>query len=140
MSFSQPRPDGRLEPYGALLLRVSLGVLFVAHGLLKILVFTIPGTVAFFQSLGYPSPLAYLTIAAEIVGGMLLILGLFTRWTALALAPLLIGATIVHAGNGWLFSAANGGWEYPALWTVLLLVQALLGGGAFALDGRRATI
>ena len=71
---------------------------------------------------------------------MLLILGLFTRWTALALAPLLIGATIVHAGNGWLFSAANGGWEYPALWTVLLLVQALLGGGAFALDGRRATI
>lgn len=137
MSYS---PPARFEPYGAFLLRVSLGVLFVAHGLLKVLVFTVPGTVAFFQSIGVPGVFAYLAIAAEIGGGALLILGLFTRWTALALAPVLIGATIVHAGNGWLFSAANGGWEYPALWTVLLLVQALLGGGAFALDGRRTTI
>jgi putative oxidoreductase len=140
MNSSPSSLPERFEPYGAFLLRVSLGVLFVAHGLLKVLVFTIPGTVAFFQSIGVPGVFAYLAIAAEIGGGALLILGLFTRWTVLALAPVLIGATIVHAGNGWLFSAANGGWEYPALWTVLLLVQALLGGGAFALDGRRTTI
>lgn len=129
-----------LAPYGALLLRVSLGVLFIAHGLLKVLVFTLPGTVGFFQSLGLPGALAYVTIAAEIGGGLLLIVGLFTRWTALALAPILIGATVVHSGNGWLFSGPKGGWEFPALWTALLIVQALAGSGAFALDARKSSV
>jgi putative oxidoreductase len=53
---------------------------------------------------------------------------------SLALVPILLGATWVHAGNGWLFSAPNGGWEYPAFWTVALVVQALLGNGAYALQ------
>lgn len=128
-----------LAPYGALLLRVSLGALFLAHGLLKALVFTIPGTASFFESIGYPGALAYVVVATEIGGGLLLIAGLLTRWTALALMPVLIGATLAHAGNGWLFSGPSGGWEFPALWTVLLIVQALLGGGAYALDGRKAS-
>jgi putative oxidoreductase len=119
--------------YAALLLRVSLGVMFVAHALLKLLVFTLPGTVQFFESLGLPGPLAYLTFAAELAGGVLLILGVRVRLVALALVPFLLGATWVHLGNGWLFSAKNGGWEYPLFWTVTLLVQALLGDGAFAL-------
>jgi putative oxidoreductase len=119
--------------YAALLLRLSLGTMFVAHALLKVLVFTVPGTVQFFQSLGLPGVLAYLTIAAELIGGALLILGVRTRWVALALVPVMLGATWVHIGNGWVFSAPKGGWEYPVFWTITLFVQALLGDGAYAL-------
>jgi putative oxidoreductase len=133
--------DHRTAPYAALALRVSLGVMFIAHALLKIFVFTLPGTVQFFQSLGLPGVLAYATIAGELLGGILLVLGVQTRLVAAALIPVLIGATWVHAGNGWLFSAPNGGWEYPAFWTVTLAVQALLGDGAYALrtSGRRGS-
>jgi len=123
----------RQAAYAAFILRVSLGVMILAHGLLKVFVFTIPGTVGFFESLGYPGALAYLVIAAEIVGGLALIAGIWTRFVALALVPILIGATMTHAGNGWLFSNPDGGWEFPAFWTMTLLVQALLGNGAYAL-------
>ncbi len=120
-------------PYAALLLRVSLGVLLLAHGLLlKVFTFTIPGTVSYFESIGYPGALAYLVIAGEIGGGLALLLGLWTRQIALLLLPILIGATLQHAGNGWLFTAAKGGWEFPAFWTAMLVVQALLGDGAMA--------
>lgn len=128
----------RTAPYAALLLRVSLGVLFISHALLKLMVFTLPGTAQFFGSLGLPPFLGYVTFAAELVGGALLIVGVGTRAVALALVPILLGATWAHAGNGWLFSAPNGGWEYPAFWTVALFVQALLGDGAYALRVRRS--
>lgn len=130
--------DTRLAPYAALTLRVALGVLFIAHALLKLLVFTLPGTVQFFASLGLPAVAAYAVIAAELVGGALLVLGVRTRLVALALVPVMLGATWAHAGNGWVFSAPNGGWEYPAFWTVTLAVQAMLGDGAYALRLRRA--
>lgn len=125
--------DPATAPYAALVLRLSLGVMFVAHGLLKVLVFGIPGTVGFFESVGYPGWLAYVTIAAEVGGGILLIFGIWTRWVALALIPILLGALQVHLGNGWVFSAPGGGWEYPAFLTVASVVQALLGDGAYAL-------
>jgi putative oxidoreductase len=131
--MSETTLDLRTAPYAALLLRVALGVMFIAHGLLKVVVFGLPGTVAFFESLGYPALLAYATIAAEIGGGALLVLGIWTRWVALALVPVLIGATLAHIGNGWLFSAPGGGWEYPLFLTVASLAQALLGDGAHAL-------
>ncbi len=125
--------DMRTAPYAALALRVSLGLLFLAHGLLlKVFTFTIPGTVGFFESIDYPGFFAYLVILGEIGGGLALILGVQTRIIALALLPIMIGATVQHMGNGWLFSAPNGGWEFPARWTVLLFVQALLGDGAYA--------
>lgn len=119
--------------YAALVLRITLGVAFIAHGLLKVLVFTVPGTVQFFGSLGLPAIVAYATIAAEIVGGALLILGVYSRWVALALVPVLLGAAWAHWGNGWVFSAQGGGWEYPVFWAMTLIVQALLGDGAYAL-------
>jgi len=119
--------------YAALLLRLSLGTMFIAHALLKVFVFTVPGTVQFFGSLGLPAIVAYATIAAELIGGVLMVLGVRTRIVALALVPVMLGATWVHIGNGWLFSAPKGGWEYPAFWTVTLFVQALLGDGAYAL-------
>ncbi len=123
------------SPYGALLLRLALGVMYIAHGLLKIFVFTLPGTVSFFENFGYPGWMAYAVVAAEIGGGALLIVGLYVRPVALALAPVLMGALIsVHWANGWLFSAKGGGWEYPAFLVAASVVQALIGGGAFAIS------
>jgi putative oxidoreductase len=122
-----------LTPYAATLLRVSLGALALAHGLLKILVFTPAGTVGFFASLGLPAVLAYATIGIEVVGGIALIAGVLTRYVALAMVPVLLGATFVHSSAGWLFSNEGGGWEFPAFWAIALIVQAMLGDGAFAL-------
>jgi len=125
--------DTRTAPYAALLLRVALGALFLAHAGLKLLVFTPAGTVRFFGSLGLPPTLAYVTIAAEVLGGIALILGLWTRVVAIALTPILLGAIFtVHGTAGFFFNNANGGWEFPAFWAVALIVQALLGDGAFA--------
>jgi len=79
--------------------------------------------------------MAYAVVAAEIGGGALLIAGLYVRPVALALAPVLLGALIsVHWANGWLFSAKGGGWEYPAFLVAASVVQALIGGGAFAIS------
>jgi putative oxidoreductase len=126
--------DSRTAPYAALILRVTLGVMFIAHSLiLKHFVFTLPGTAQFFESLGLPGALAYVTFWAELLGGIALVLGIGTRWAALALIPILAGATWVHIGNGWVFSAANGGWEYPVFLIAVSFVQALLGDGAYAL-------
>lgn len=123
----------RLAAYAATLLRISLGTLALAHGLMKVLVFTPAGTVGFFASLGLPAVLAYATIGVEIVGGIALIAGFFTRYVSIAMVPILLGATVVHSGAGWVFSNQGGGWEFPAFWAVALVVQALLGDGAFAL-------
>ena len=131
--------DARTAPYGALLLRVISGALFIAHGLLKVLVFTVPGTVKFFASIGYPGFVAYLVILAELGGGLALILGLWTRWIAIILFVEMLGVIRFHFPHGWLFTAKGGGWEYPALWAVALAVLALLGNGAFAISGRRRT-
>src|SRR3546814_15966421 len=110
--------------------------MFLVHSLyLKVFVFTVAGTVGFFESLGLPGLFAYLTILAEIGGGIALILGFQTRLATLALIPVLLGATWVHSGNGWLFTAEGGGWEYPLFLTVAALVQALLGSGAYAVQG-----
>ncbi|MGI3169013.1 DoxX family protein [Pseudooceanicola sp. C21-150M6] len=118
--------------YAATALRVSTGILFLAHGMMKITVFTIPGTVGFFQSLGLPGFLAYLTILAEVLGGIALIAGVATRLVSLALIPVLLGATWAHSANGWSFSGEGGGWEYPLFWTVVQATLVLLGSGAYA--------
>ena len=126
--------DRELAPYAALVLRLSLGVMFIAHGLLKVIVFTPAGTAGFFESLGMPGVFGYLTIFAEIAGGAALILGVQTRLVSIALMPILLGALfLVHAQSGWLFSNEGGGWEYPAFLVAASIVQALLGDGAYAL-------
>ncbi len=121
------------QNYGALITRVSLGSILLSHGLLKVFVFTIPGTVGFFASLGLPAIAAYLTIFAEVVGGTAIILGLYTRLAALLSIPLLLGALWAHAGYGWVFSSEGGGWEFPLLLVVLASAVALQGNGPFAL-------
>ena len=118
----------------ALILRVTLGALFIAHAWLKIAVFTPAGTAQFFVSLGLPGALAYLTIAAELLGGAALILGWQVRAVSLALIPVLLGTIIFdHGAKGFFFSNEGGGWEYPAFWAIALLVQAMLGAGQSAL-------
>src|SRR5581483_8564083 len=118
----------------ALLLRLSLAIMFFAHAWLKIRVFTPAGSVKYFESLGVPGWFAYATMAAEIGGGALLLLGIEKRWVALALVPLLLGTIVlVHGKNGFWFTNKDGGWEYPAFWVVGLLVLALLGDGSAAI-------
>ncbi|MBB3230766.1 DoxX family protein [Halomonas stenophila] len=134
----QPSSLDRLQPQAITLLRLSLGAMTLAHGLLKLFVFTVPGTVGYFESLGLPGVFAYLTILAEVGGGLALLLGVYTRWISLALIPTLLGAAWVHAGNGWVFSNEGGGWEYPVFWAIALLVQAGLGGGRLILHPRLA--
>ena len=124
-------------PYGIALLRVSLGILFLAHVGLKVFVFTVPGFVGYFASLHLPAILAYATIALELFGGIALILGIYAPWVAIPLALEMLGTIVlVHGANGWLFTNKGGGWEYPAFWAVALVVLSLSGDGAFAL--RRA--
>ena len=115
-----------LNRAGASLLRVSLGVMFVAHSLvLKYFTYTLAGTAQYFVSIGLPASLAYVTFAAELIGGVLLVVGYRTRAVALGLVPILIGATWAHVGNGWVFSNTNGGWEYPLYLIVISIVVAL---------------
>ena len=119
--------------YAATVLRLSLGTMFISHGLWKVLTLGLPTTVGYFASQGFPGWTAYLVVAGELGGGALLILGVQTRIVALALLPILFGALMVHLPNGFVFSYPNGGWEYPAFLIVASGVQALLGDGVYTL-------
>jgi putative oxidoreductase len=132
--------DSKSISIASLVLRVSLGAMFLAHSVyLKGVVFTLAGTAQFFVSIGLPPVLAYVVFALEAVGGVLLVLGIKTRFVAAVLVPVLIGATWAHWDNGWLFQNAGGGWEYPLFLACATGVQALLGGGRFSLDRERHT-
>jgi putative oxidoreductase len=125
--------DNRLAPYGALVLRVALGSMFIAHAYLKLAIFTVPGFEKFLGMIGLPTVLAWPIILAELIGGLAIIAGFYSRWVSLALLPVLLGALSVHAPNGWVFNAPNGGWEYPAFLAAAALTHILVGEGAFAL-------
>ena len=130
--------DQVTAPYAALLLRLTLGVVFIAHGLFKVLVLQWPETTAFFVAHGFPEWTAYPVFVAEVLGGAALVAGFYTRAVAMALLPVLLGAFTVHWPNGWYFGGANGGWEYIAVLFAALLVQAGLGDGCFALAALRS--
>jgi putative oxidoreductase len=119
--------------YGIALLRVSLGVMWIAHALLKWFVFTLPGTANFFESVGLPGFLAYPVFAAELIGGVMLLFGVYARQVSLALVPIMLAATWVHVPNGWLHTSPNGGWEYPLFLSIASIALWLLGDGAFSL-------
>lgn len=130
--------DSRTAPYAALVLRVTLGALFLAHAGLKLFVFTPAGTAKFFGSLGFPPELAYLVMTVEVLSGIALVLGVWTRYAALIGIPVLLGAIFtVHGAAGFFFTNPKGGWEFPAFWAIALVAQALLGDGAFALRPSR---
>lgn len=128
--------DSRTAPYGVFLLRVALGAMWVSHGLLKYVVFTVPGFAGFLGSLGLPEALAWPVVLAEVIGGLMIIAGIYARHVALLLIPVMVGAMSVHIPNGWLFSVEGGGWEYPAFLIVASFALWLVGDGAFALRSR----
>lgn len=130
-------PLSPLAPYAATRLRLALGVLFLVHALTKLLVFTPAGTAAFFESLGLPGVLGYLTIAVELTISAALLLGIYARWIGLLGVPLLLGTIVtVHGANGFSFANTGGGWEYPAFWALALVVLFLLGDGRWTLRSR----
>src|SRR3954470_22046180 len=97
--------DTRTAPYAAFILRVTLGIMFLAHAGLKLFVFTPAGTAQFFASLGLPQGLAYVTIAWELAGAAALILGIWPRLAAIAVIPILAGAILtVHGPAGFFFT------------------------------------
>jgi putative oxidoreductase len=123
--------------YGVTLLRVALGLMWIAHALLKLIVFTLPGTARFFASVGFPAWLAYPVFAAELAGGCALLLGIYPRQAALLLVPVMAAAAWVHAPNGWVHTSPGGGWEYPVFLVVASVALWLIGDGAWSL--RRST-
>lgn len=124
-------------PLGITVLRISLGVMWVAHALLKLLVFTLPGTAQYFAGIGFAGALAYPVFAAELIGGAALVLGVYARQVALGLVPIMAVAAWVHAPNGWVHTSPGGGWEYPVFLLASSVALWLLGDGAWAL--RRST-
>jgi putative oxidoreductase len=125
--------DTRLAPYGAFALRAALGIMFIAHAYLKIIVFTVPGFAGFLTQVGLPASLAWPIILAEMIGGLAILLGFYGRAVSVVLLPVLLGALLVHAPNGWVFTAPNGGWEYPAFLALTAVAHALIGDGVFAM-------
>jgi len=130
--------DSRLAPYGALSLRVALGLMFIAHAYLKLVIFTPAGFTGFLGQVGLPGFLAWPIMLAELLGGIAILVGFYGRYVSLALIPVLLGALAVHAPNGWVFNAPNGGWEYPAFLALTAFAQALIGDGALALKSGRS--
>jgi len=128
MNRSRANDPGR---YGVALLRVSLGIMWIAHASLKWFVFTLPGTAKFFESVGVPGFLAYPVFAAELVGGLALVFGVYARQAALALVPIMAVAAWVHLPNGWAHTSPGGGWEYPVFLIVVSVAVWLLDDGAF---------
>ena len=128
--------DSRFAPYGAFALRLALGSMWLSHGLMKFFVFTPAGFAGFLASQGMPASLAWPIILGEILGGLAILFGVYGRLVSVVLLPVLLGAFVVHFGNGWVFSVPNGGWEYPAFLVMASLVHAAIGDGAFALRTR----
>jgi putative oxidoreductase len=130
-----------LDRYGATVLRLVLGAIYLLHGYLAVVVFTPAGTTAFAKAVGLPAPqvAAWYIIVAHSVGGLLLICGLWTRWAALANVPIVL-AMLVHYPPGVFLRTAPGaglqaqmgGHEFVLLMLGATVAQILLGGGAFA--------
>jgi len=118
--------DQRGTTGGTALLRISLGVMYLTHSIvLKLFTFGLAGTAGYFESIGLPGALAYAVFAAEAIGGVLLLANVATGWVSLGLLPILGGAFWAHSGNGWVFSANGGGWEYPLFLIVVSVAVAL---------------
>jgi putative oxidoreductase len=128
-----PSENHSASSYGVSLLRAGLGVMWIAHALLKLFAFTLPGTAAYFESIGFAGWMAYPVFAMELLGGAALVLGIYARQVSLALVPIMTVAAWVHFPNGWVHTSANGGWEYPVFLIVASVAVWLTGDGALAL-------
>lgn len=130
---------------GLLILRVSLGIVFIAHGYLKVFVFGLDRGYDVFEAHTVwhinmiPGWFVYPAAFIEFVGGTMLILGYKVKLVALPLAAVAFGAGAVHFENGWNYtSKPDGGWEYGIFLFICCIVVYLLGAGRKSLDGRAA--
>ena len=123
-----------------LVLRVGLGLVFLAHAYAKATIYTFAGTERFFEAFGFPGWTVYPVFAAELVGGIALIVGYRTRIVAPALIAVMLGALKPHLGNGWMFTNAGGGWEYVAFLIAALVAQTFAGAGEHSLDAAAARL
>ena len=119
------------KSFGISIIRIHLGVILLAHGWLKVSVFTVLGTVDYFSSIGLSPIIAYLVIFGELTGGLALVLGIQTRLASALTVPILLGAAITNSGNGWLHSATGAGWEYAASLTVIACAITVSGSGQY---------
>lgn len=127
--------EEKLSDFGKLILRVGLGIVFIAHGQLKVFVFGLPHAAEVFIGHGLPGWTVYPAAAIELVGGTLLILGIGTRLASPLLFCIAFGAGAVHFGNGWNYtSPPNGGWEYGIFLAVVAAAVMLLGPGSMTLS------
>jgi putative oxidoreductase len=124
---------GGMENYGATVLRIVLGVIYIMHAYLAAFVFGPHGMVAYQTSKGIPFPeiATWYLIIAHGLGGICLLLGVLVRWAALVNIPIMAGAIFfVHVKQGF-FMGKDGGYEYALLVLGATIAQALLGAGAF---------
>ncbi|MEM7551613.1 MAG: DoxX family protein [Bacteroidota bacterium] len=117
----------------SLILRVSLGGMFFLHGIGKPFVVGMEKVTLGFIEKGFPEWTAYFSSVIEILGGLMLVLGLYTRLGSLLLIPITIGILVYHFPNGWVFHNSGGGWEYPQLMLISLIVTFFLGSGKYGI-------
>jgi putative oxidoreductase len=123
-----------MASYGATLLRIILGIVYVMHAYLALVINGPAGMIAYNAKAGIPLPevAAWYLILAHGLGGILLVLGIYTRWAALANVPVMLGAIVfVHLKNG--FWAHQQGYEYVLVLLVATVATAMIGGGALSL-------
>jgi putative oxidoreductase len=131
--FRNPTVDRVLAPYGIFLLRVAIGIDWIVHAFLK----TYRGMnthEALLAKNGITPLLAWPTFSLEVIGGVAILLGWYTRQWAAFLLIFLSVVIWIKWPVGWLYSNAGGGWEYPLLWLVAQAALVLAGSGAFALQ------
>ena len=131
-----------MRAYGPTVLRVFLGVVFVMHAYLALVIYTPAGAAALNAELGVPLPevAAWFTILADGLGGIMMIIGLWTRWAALANAVVILGALVyAHLNQGFFITALlvdgkpqPAGYEYVLTLLGASIAQVLLGSGALA--------
>ncbi|MEM8967509.1 MAG: DoxX family protein [Bacteroidota bacterium] len=117
----------------SLLLRISIGSMFILHGLGKPLVVGMEAVIPGFVEQGFPVWTAYASTAVEITGGTMLLIGYYARLASLTLIPVSVGILVYHFSNGWVFHNLGGGWEYPQLILISLVVILLLGTGKYGI-------
>ena len=124
----------RLQPLALLVLRLVLGAIMIGHGYPKV-AGGLSQHVSFVHGLGLPGWLAYFSAAAEFFGGILILLGLFTRFAALAvLIDMSVAIWKVHWRNGLL---GNGGYQFPLALAAIAFSLIFFGGGPISLDAIR---
>jgi putative oxidoreductase len=132
--------DRMSAPYGALVLRLALAAMWLAHASLKPVVFTMDGFAGFLASQGLPSFMAWPVFLIELVGGLAILAGFYGRYVSAALVPVMAVAMWTHLPNGWAFTNANGGWEYPAFLIAASIAHWLIGDGALAVKSARRAV